>query len=202
MLAGAQAAPTWQALHAPRLQKRPEPQEVPSGTLPAEVQTADPLLQSNVFFTQGEAGSEQSAPALHVTHWPALHTWAAVLPPEEAPASPAVEAPQGVPSARDVVAWHVLVPLTHAKAPFWQSLGMQAPPGTHVTDVLPPSPPLPVLGGAASRVTVIASPRDWSARASAPTAAPVVASFAPPSGAVPAAPASGRLPPPTRIGGA
>src|ERR1017187_10461133 len=69
------------------------------------------------------AGSEQSAPALHAAHWPALHTCA--------PASPPVVAPQGVPSLAAVVSWHPRPASAQTHVPFWQSFGEHAPPPRH-----------------------------------------------------------------------
>src|SRR5579859_2716857 len=84
----------------------------------AILHTGFPVLHSIVFFTQGALGSEQSVPALHARHLPALQT----------PDAP----PHGVPSARGVAATQEGPPSTHTYEPVWQSLGWHGAPATQL----------------------------------------------------------------------
>jgi hypothetical protein len=101
------------------------PHEVPSLTLPAGVQTGDPVMHAIVAFWH-EPASVQSVPTAHATHVPSAQT---------APAS------QLVPSSALPVCSQLSAPPSHANTPDWQLAGVQ---------VIPTVPHAPSLDGPAS----------------------------------------------------
>ena len=125
------------------------PHEVPSGLLPAGVQTAAPLLHSMVCLAQLVA-TEQSEPALHATHPPAsLHT---------KPASP----PHAVPSGTLLTNAHTGAPVLHAYALVTHALGSEQsapalqlthPPSLHTIPLSAPPHDVPFCTAALTQTT-------------------------------------------------
>jgi len=69
-LAGAQASPTVQGVHAPPLHTRFVPQEVPFATFPNSVQTDVPVLQEMLPVRHGFPLTLQLAPTVQLTQLP------------------------------------------------------------------------------------------------------------------------------------